>query len=105
MIDIQENIKAILAERGILQKQVAARLGITDQAYSNWFTRKADLSFGQIQRICEAAGISVVDVVTYPEKYVPEGQGAPVCEECKKKDEIIDNLNLLIKQLKQKRSL
>lgn len=100
MIDIQKNIKAILAERGILSKQVAAELGITDQAYSNWFTRKDDLTFRQVQRICEVTGIRLVDVVTYPEKYVPEGESGLVCEKCKEKEETIHNLNLLIKQLR-----
>lgn len=103
MIDIQKNIRAILADRGIMQKQVALKLGMTDQALSNWFTRKTDLTFTQIQRICEVTGVELVDVVTYPEKYVPENQAKPDCEECKKKDEIIDNLNLLIRQLKQKK--
>ncbi|MDD6747168.1 MAG: helix-turn-helix transcriptional regulator [Paludibacteraceae bacterium] len=104
MIDIQKNIRAILADRGIMQKQVALKLGMTDQALSNWFTRKTDLTFTQIQRICEVTGVELVDVVTYPKKYVPEDQAtAPVCEECRKKDEIIDNLNLLIKQLKQQK--
>lgn len=104
MIDIQKNIRAILAERGIMQKQVALKLGMTDQALSNWFTRKTDLTFTQVQRICEVSGIELVDVVTYPVKYVPEDQAvAPACEECRKKDEIIENLNLLIKQLKTKK--
>ncbi len=102
MIDIQKNIRAILAERGIMQKQVAAKLGITDQAFSNWFTRKDDLSFNQIQRICEVSGIDLVDVVTYPEKYVKESEAVkPVCESCKEKDKIIKNLNLLIEQLQK----
>lgn len=103
MIDIQKNIRAILSERGIMQKQLAAKLGMTDQALSNWFTRKDDLSFTQIQRICEAAGIEIVDVVTYPDKYVKESEVSdPECEKCKEKDEIIANLNELLAIYKQK---
>lgn len=103
MIDIQKNIRAILAERGIMQKQLAAKLGMTDQALSNWFTRKDDLSFTQIQRICEAAGIEIVDVVTYPDKYVKDSEASePYCEKCKEKDEIIANLNELLSVYKQK---
>ena len=103
MIDIQKNIRAILSERGIMQKQLAAKLGMTDQAWSNWFTRKDDLSFTQSQRICEAAGIEIVDVVTYPDKYVKESESSdPECEKCKEKDEIIANLNELLAIYKQK---
>lgn len=102
MIDIQKNIRAILAERGIMQKQLAAKLGMTDQALSNWFTRKDDLSFTQIQRICEAAGVEIVDVVTYPDKYVKESEATePYCENCREKDKIIKNLNLLIEKLQK----
>lgn len=104
MIDIQQNFKSIFMERGILQKNVAQRLGITEQTLSNWFTRKNDLTFLQIQRICEAADISIVDAIIYPDIYDPNSHfEVPQCEECKKKDEIIDNLNLLIKQLRQKK--
>ena len=101
MIDIQKNISAILKNKGILRKSVAKELGITEAGLSNWFTRKSDLSFSQISRICEVAGISIVDAITYPEKYVPEGLENPSCEECKRKDEIIDNLNELLRLYKK----
>lgn len=102
MISIQKNIRQILSDRGILQKQVANKLGMSDQAFSNWFTRKSDLTFDQIQRICEAAGISLVDVVTYPVKYIPESEAQPNCEECQKKQKMIDNLTELLDIYKAK---
>lgn len=100
MIDIQVNLKAILKEKQVLQKNVAKELGVTEQALSNWFNRKTDLSFSQITRICEVAGVSIVDAVTWPIKYVPEDEVNPACEECKRKDEMIDNLQELIRKLK-----
>lgn len=102
MISIQKNIRSILSDRGILQKQVANKLGMSDQAFSNWFTRKSDLTFDQIQRICEAADISLVDVVTYPVKYIPESDAKPNCEECQKKQKMIDNLTELLDIYKAK---
>lgn len=101
MIDIQENLKAILKEKQVLQKNVAKELGVTEQALSNWFNRKTDLSFSQITRICEVAKVSIVDAITWPEKYVPADQTNPACEECKRKDEIIDNLTELLRRYKQ----
>ncbi len=103
MIDIQENLKAILKERGFSQKTVAKDLGITEQALSNWFNRKTDLSFNQITRICEVVKVSIVDAITWPDKYVPADQANPACEECKRKDEIIDNLQELLRKYKQER--
>lgn len=99
-IDIQKNLRALLKKHGVLHKQVAAALGMTSQGLSNWFTRKDDLSFSQITRICEVAKISIVDVVTFPEEYVPKKSENPICEECKRKDEIIDNLNELLRKYK-----
>lgn len=101
MIDIQGNLKALLDKKGVLQKNVAKELGISEQAVSNWFTRKTDLSFTQVSRICEVAGISIVDAVTYPDEYVPKDTVKPECEECKRKDEIIDNLTELLRRYKQ----
>lgn len=103
VIDIQANLKAILKKNGILQKQVAHELGMTEQGLSNWFTRNTSMTFEQITRICEVAKIPVVDAVTWPVKYVPESQEpSPICEECQKKQETIDNLNELLREYKQK---
>ena len=100
MIDIQGNLQAILKERGFLQKNVAKDLGITEQGLSNWFTRKTDMTFTQISRICEVCHIDIIDVVTYPVKYIPESSANPECEECKKKDEIIEYLTELLRRYK-----
>ena len=102
MIDVKKNLRRILEERGILQKQVAVALGVSDQAISNWFNGTEDVKLSKITQICEAAGISIIDVLTYPEKYVPESQAKPDCEECKKKDEIIENLTELLTIYKKK---
>lgn len=102
MIDVKKNLKQILEERGIMQKQVALALGISDQAISNWFNGTEDVKLRKITQICEAAGVSVIDVLTYPVKYVPESQAKPDCEECIKKQKIIDNLTELLDIYKAK---
>ena len=94
MIDVRKNITAIIEDRGILKKNVAS-------AISNWLHSKGQPTIRKTLEICEALGISIVDVFTYPEKYVPISQINPPCEECKKKDEIIDNLNELLRRYKQ----
>ena len=99
-IDIQKNLRALLKKNNVLHKNVASALGLTSQGLSNWFTRKSDLTFSQITRICEVANISIVDVVTYPDVYVPKQDEVPPCEECKRKDQIIDNLNELLVRYK-----
>ena len=101
MIDIKRNLKAILEEKGIMQKQVARELGISDQAVSNWFNNSKDVKISRITQMCEVLGISIVDVFTYPEKYIPENQANPMCEECKRKEEIIENLTELLRVYKK----
>ena len=103
MINIQKNLEALLKEKRVLRKQVATALGVSQQTLSNWFNRSTDLSFSQITQICEVGGFSVIDAVTWPEKYVPESQAKPNCDECRRKDEVIDNLNELLRKYKQEK--
>lgn len=100
MIDVKSNLRAILEERGIMQKQLAQGLGISDQAVSNWLNGTADVKVSRITQLCEVFNIPIVDVFTYPEKYVPESQINPKCDECKRKDEIIENLTELLRVYK-----
>lgn len=103
MIDVRKNLRAIIDERGISQKKLAIEVGMEQNALSNWLNYEGDASFQKITDICEALGISVVDALTYPVKYVPKEEAHPTCEECKRKDEIIDNLNELLRKYKQEK--
>ena len=104
MKKILENIEAIRREKGFSQEYMATKLKIKQPAYSRYFQVQDDMKLSLLEQIADILGVSIVDIATYPVKYVPEDQMAtPACEECKQKDEIIDNLNLLIKQLKQKK--
>lgn len=103
MIDIIANIEAIRQEKGIKQSEMGKKLGTTQSGYSNFVNRNTDMPFSRITQIADILGVSVVDIVTYPVKYVPEDQAAaPMCEECQKKQETIDNLNELLREYKKK---
>ena len=101
MNKILENLEAIRAEKGIKQEVVAERLGVSQQSYSGYFTTTGDMKISRIQEIADILGVSLVDVVTYPEHYIPESSLAPECEECKKKQELIDNLSELLRIYKK----
>lgn len=96
MIDIFKNIEAIRKEKGITQSEIGKRLGVKQTAYSNYVTRNLDMPFSRLSLIADALGVQVIDIITYPDRYVPETQAHPTCEECEKKQRTIDNLNLLI---------
>lgn len=102
MNKILENLEAIRVEKGLKQEFVAQKIGISQQAYSRYFSDQDDMKVSRLQQICSALDVSLVDVVTWPEHYVPESEAAPQCEECRKKDEIIENLNELLTVYKQK---
>jgi len=103
MIDIIKNIEEIRQEKGIKQSEMGKKLGTTQSGYSNFVNRNTDMPFSRITLIADILGVSVVDIVTWPAKYVPEDQASvPECEKCKEKDEIIANLNELLAVYKAK---
>lgn len=103
MIEICKNIEEIRQKNGISQKEMGEKLGLSQQSYSQYMCKNSDLAISMIEKIAKIYNMSIVDLLTYPVKYVPEGSSKPVCEECKQKDEIIANLNDYIKTLKQKK--
>lgn len=103
MIEICKNIEKIRQERGISQTEMGKKLGMSQQSYSQYMCVNSDLAISMIDQIAKVYNMSIVDLLTYPVHYVPEGSEKPVCEECKQKDEIIANLNDYIKTLKKKK--
>lgn len=99
---ILENLEAIRRERGIKQEVLAEKLGVSQATYSGYLRETGDMMISRLQEIADIIEVPLVDIVTYPEKYVPVKDVVVECDECKKKDEIIENLNLLIRQLKKK---
>lgn len=102
MIDIIKNIEEIRKQKGIKQAEMGRRLGVSQTGYSNYVNRTIDMPFSRMSAIADALGVTLVDLITWPEKYVPKPEAEEICLECKQKEEVIENLNLLIKKLKQK---
>ena len=70
MENVIENIEAIRREKGIKQEVIAQELGVSQAAYSNYVTRNSDIYYRRLSRIANAMGVSVIDVITYPKKFV-----------------------------------
>ena len=102
MIEIQKNIEAIRRAKGIKQVEMGNRLGVSQMAYSNYVNRDADIPFSRLEKIAEALRVPIMDIITYPDHYVPDSSISPECEECAKKQKTIDNLNDLIEILNKK---
>lgn len=69
MNKILENIETIRKEKGIKQSELAERLGISQPSYSRYFTEADDMKLSMLQHIAGILDVSLVDIITYPDKY------------------------------------
>lgn len=105
MIEIVKNIESIRNELGITQKEMGKKLGMSQQSYSQYMNVNTDLPLSLIEKIAKVYNMEIVNLIMYPQKYVPEGETDPVCDECRKKQETIDNLNELLRIYKSKKEI
>lgn len=98
MENILKNIESIRKEKRIKQEVVASELGIKQSSYSAFITRDSDITYSRLLRISNILGVSVVDIITYPERFVPESETRP-CNTCFEKDKTIQHLNKYIELL------
>ena len=103
MENILKNIEALRKEKHIKQEVVATELGIKQSSYSSFINRESDITFSRLLRISNIIGVSVVDIITYPEHYVPKSS-IKQCEGCAEKDKTIQHLNKYIELLERKLS-
>jgi transcriptional regulator with XRE-family HTH domain len=100
MKNIVANIEAIRKQKGIKQAVLAEKMGISQPTYSGYLTQNQDIRYSLLLDIANKLDISVIDIITYPEKYYPESDA---CNQCREKDDIIRNLNDYIKMLTNKK--
>jgi len=72
MENILENIEAIRKKNGVKQSVIASALGVKQPAYSNYITRNTDIYFNRLSQIANILEVPVIDIITYPKKYVDE---------------------------------
>lgn len=69
MNKVLENIELIRKSKGLKQSDMSERLGIAQSSYSRLITETGDIKLSMLQRIADILEISVVDIITYPDKY------------------------------------
>jgi len=97
---IFENIEEIRRINNVKQSVIAEQLGVTQSAYSNYVNRNEDIPYGRLTRIANILGVSVIDIITHPIKYVPESES---CENCQQLRLEVKHLTEYIEILKQKK--
>ena len=101
MGNILKNIEAIRKEKHITQEDLASRMGIKQSSYSSFITRESDITYNRLLQISECLGVSVIDLIAWPEKYIL-ASSEKQCKECEAKDVTITNLNKYIEILENK---
>lgn len=74
IMKVIENIRKIRVEKGIPQKLLADALSVDDSVISNIENDKRELKVSELEIIASCLGVEVIDLFTYPQKYVPEGK-------------------------------
>ncbi len=67
LIDVRDNIKKIIVEKGFLQKAVAERMGLTSSQFSNMIKGRKLIKHTDIMPICLALGVSPNELFGYEE--------------------------------------
>jgi len=70
MESILINIKKIREELGLSQENVADELGIAQNSYGLIENGKRKLSYDNLAQIAKCFKRNIIDVITYPKKYV-----------------------------------
>lgn len=66
---MQTKLKALLYEKGVTQKQLAARLGVDQKTLSYKMKGKREFTFSEVWEICMALGVSnPFDVFVYQKR-------------------------------------
>lgn len=66
-----DNIKLIRVEKGIPQKKIADALNVDISVISNIENGKRELKVSELEIIASCLEVRVIDLFTYPEKYIP----------------------------------
>lgn len=74
MEKVVENIKAMRLEKGINQEVIADALNFEIANWSRIENGKQELRVSQLEKIANVLHCEVIDLFTYPEKYVKKGE-------------------------------
>lgn len=102
MNDILDNIRNLRTLRGYNQGWMGQKLGMSQNGYSLIEAGKRGLQYSDLCQIAIIFNMSVIDIVTYPEKWAPvgltqyENDGAKVILQIELKKEKKDQVMKLV---------
>ena len=69
-MNIKRNIKELRIQKSVNQQEIADALNVDVSVISNIENGKRELKVKVLEIIANVLGVSVVDLITYPKKYV-----------------------------------
>lgn len=102
MSTISDNIRSILKDKGYTLDCIAKKLGITQGALSQKLNAGDNIKYKTILEISEVTNIPIISFIAYPKEYILKSTYD--CEECNRKDLIIEDLREYISLLKDTNS-
>lgn len=69
-MDIIKNIKLLRTQKSISQEAIADALHLDGSVISNIESGKRELKVRELEVIAECLGVNVIDLFTYPKKYI-----------------------------------
>ena len=97
MRSVNENMDVIAKQNGLTQEKLGKLWGMQQANAGKILNGKIGLKYSYLESFANQVGMSVVDVITWPDKYVPK-DGSYTAED-RQKDSIIANLNGYISRL------
>lgn len=71
-MNVIDNIFKIMSQKGIKQRTLADAMGIDESQVSVMKKGNRDLKISEVENIASCLGVSITDLFTWPERYVPE---------------------------------
>ncbi|MDR1763429.1 MAG: helix-turn-helix transcriptional regulator [Dysgonamonadaceae bacterium] len=70
MNKILSNVRIIRERKNLSQEQIADLMGLTQSAYARFERGATKTDLETLQKFCDVVGYSLVEVITYPKRYV-----------------------------------
>lgn len=74
MIDIRSNVKSLCKLQGITQKELAAKIGISETSLNVSLKPDSNPSIKTIEKIADGLGVSVSQLLTSPDEQTQPNQ-------------------------------
>jgi len=100
MVNLTENINALIKEKCETQESIASKLGIKQGTLSQKIGQNNKIKYKTLSDISDILGVRVIDVITYPDVYAPVKQSCESCEQLRLEIKHLSDYIEILKEIK-----